>query len=122
MPSQRPLPASFGRYRIERQLGAGGMGAVYLVLDTHIGRRVALKVPHFTEDDGRPVVQREARIAAGLDHPNLCPVHDVGEVDGVHFFTMPYVQGTPLSRLIDPDRPGRRSRKKLQPRIRTPPG
>src|SRR5260370_42251045 len=84
------------------------MGAVYLAQDTHIGRKVALKVPHFSADDGPAAVERfkrEARLAAGLDHPNLCAVHDVGEVDGSHYFTMPFIDGTPLSRLIDHDRP-----------------
>src|SRR5260370_36308094 len=84
------------------------MGAVYLAQDTHIGRKVALKVPHFSADDGPAAVERfkrEARLAAGLEHPNLCAVHDVGEVDGTHYFTMPFIDGTSLSRLIDHDRP-----------------
>ena len=49
--------------------------------------------------------RREARLAAGIDHPNFCQVHDVDEVGGIHFFTMPFVEGTPLDHLIGPDRP-----------------
>src|SRR4051812_32990176 len=77
------LPEQFGRYRILKKVGEGGMGAVYLAEDTKLGRRVALKVPHFTEEDG-PAIQRfyrEAQVAAGLEHPNICPVYDVGAVD-----------------------------------------
>ena len=107
MPSHSGLPEQFGRYRILGKLGEGGMGAVYLAHDSHLGRKVALKVPHFTADDGPAIerFQREARLAASIDHPNLCAVHDFGEVDGVHYFTMPHVEGTPLSRLIRADKP-----------------
>ncbi len=103
MPVRQELPESFGRYRILRKLGEGGMGAVYLAEDTRLGRRVALKVPHFTADDGPAVVERfyrEARVAAGIDHPNLCPVHDVDEHGGVHYLTMPFIEGTTLSRRL----------------------
>ena len=81
------LPEQFGRYRILKPLGKGGMGAVYLAEDTQLGRRVALKVPHFTADDGPAVIERfylEARAAAGIEHPNLCAVYDVGEVGGIY--------------------------------------
>ncbi len=112
MPTHQPLPEQFGRYHIERQLGQGGMGAVYLALDTRLGRRVALKVPHFTAADGTAVIERfrrEARVAASLDHPNLCAVYDVDEVGGVHFFTMPFIEGTLLSLLIEQPWPPRRA-------------
>jgi serine/threonine protein kinase/formylglycine-generating enzyme required for sulfatase activity len=84
------------------------MGAVYLALDTRLDRRVALKVPSFGPDEGAAAARRfdrEARAAATLDHPNLCPVHDVGEVDGVHYLTMPYIEGKPLSETIRRDSP-----------------
>jgi formylglycine-generating enzyme required for sulfatase activity len=102
------VPAQLGRYRILSKLGQGGMGAVYLAEDTLLSRRVAVKVPHFTPDDGPGVVERfhrEARAAAAIDHPHLCPVHDFGEVGGVHFLVMPYIEGMPLSRLIGADNP-----------------
>src|SRR5436309_5797542 len=94
------LPAQFGRYRILQRLGHGGMGAVYLAEDTQLDRRVALKVPHFTAEDSPQVRTRffrEARAAATLDHPNLCPVHDVGEIGGTPYLTMAYIEGQPLS-------------------------
>jgi serine/threonine-protein kinase len=107
MAAHLDLPQQFGRYRILEKLGAGGMGAVYLAEDVHLGRKVALKVPHFDASDGPTVIERfkrEARIAARLNHPNLAQVHDVGEVGGIVYFTMPYVEGTPLARLIASDR------------------
>src|SRR5438094_7094548 len=103
MPMQQELPQQFGRYRILKKLGAGGMGAVYLAEDAKLRRKVALKVPHFTAGTraaGLERFQREARLAAGIDHPNFCPVYDVDEVDGIHFFTMTYLEGTPLAELI----------------------
>src|SRR5216684_3548675 len=99
MPRHQELPEQFGRYRILDKLGAGGMGAVYLAEDTKLGRKVALKVPHFKAGDGAAILdrfRREARLAASIDHPNFCQVHDVDEVDGIHFFTMPFVEGKPL--------------------------
>lgn len=95
------LPEMFGRYRLGRQLGQGGMGTVYLAHDTQLDRPVALKVPHFRADDrlGRRFLQ-EARAAARVTHANLCPVYDVGEVDGVLYYTMPYLEGKSLSSFV----------------------
>lgn len=95
------LPREFGRYRIEGELGKGGMGAVYLARDTQLDRQVALKIPHFNEDDGPEVIERfyrEARAMATLQHPNLCPVFDVGEIDGGHYLTMAFIDGRPLDK------------------------
>src|SRR5262245_51485436 len=92
------LPEKFGRYRIVNKLGQGGMGAVYLAHDTALDRPVALKVPHFSAADGPDVVERfyrEARAAAALQHQNICAIHDVGEVNGVPYLTMAYVEGKP---------------------------
>jgi predicted Ser/Thr protein kinase len=107
------LPKQFGRYRILERLGKGAMGAIYLAHDTQLGRRVALKVPHLRggDDDVAPDrcgldrFYREARVAATLDHPNLCPVYDVGQIDGIPYLTMAYIQGRPLSKYIRRDRP-----------------
>src|SRR5262249_42878811 len=107
------LPRRFGRYRVLEQLGQGAMGTVYLVRDTQLNRQVALKVPHVrTSDvDGTPDrrvldrFSREAHAAAILRHPNLCPVYDVGQIDGVPYLTMAYIRGRPLSRFIEADRP-----------------
>jgi formylglycine-generating enzyme required for sulfatase activity/serine/threonine protein kinase len=94
------LPEQLGRYRIKKRLGGGGMGAVYLVENTELQRDEALKVPHF-ERGSDPAVRerflREARAAAKLDHPNLCPIYDVGVIDGIYFLTMRLLPGKPLS-------------------------
>src|SRR5438105_3852036 len=108
MTAHQELSGQLGRYVIVRKLGAGGMGAVYLAEDTQLGRKVALKVPHFSADEGSAAVERfrrEGRLAASIEHPHLCPVHDVGESGGILFFTMPYIEGTPLSRLIEEGKP-----------------
>src|SRR5262249_3284808 len=102
------LPPQLGRYRLLRKLGEGGMGTVYLAEDTLLSCSVALKVPHFSEADNSTVIERfrrEARAATGLEHPNICPVHDVGQVGGVYYLVMPYVEGTPLSRLCRGEEP-----------------
>jgi formylglycine-generating enzyme required for sulfatase activity/predicted Ser/Thr protein kinase len=94
------LPEVFGRYRVKKKLGGGGMGTVYLVENTELQRDEALKVPRFGADDdpeARERFLREARAAARLEHPNLCPVYHVGVQDGVHFLTMRYLRGKPLS-------------------------
>jgi formylglycine-generating enzyme required for sulfatase activity len=102
-PSPPQLPEQFGRYRIVRKLGQGGMGSVYLARDTQLDRQVALKVPHIRPEDGPAVLERfyrEARAAATLHHPNLCPVHDVGSHDGVPYLTMAFIEGKPLSAFV----------------------
>jgi serine/threonine protein kinase len=102
------LPPQFGRYQILKRLGRGGMGSVYLAHDTQLDRRVALKVPHFDAERGPRILERfyrEARAAATLSHPNLCAVYDVGQVEGIPYLTMAYVEGRPLSDFIDPKKP-----------------
>jgi serine/threonine protein kinase len=101
------LPAPFGRYRLERLLGEGGMGSVYLAHDTQLDRLVALKVPRFGPEDSvlRERFWREARAAATLRHPNLCPVFDVGEQDGVHYLTMAYIEGGSLADYLRHNKP-----------------
>ena len=111
-PGRRPppvgLPEQFGRYQIKRQLGQGGMGAVYLAHDQQLDRDVALKIPFFDENDGPEVIQRfyrEARAMAALQHANLCPVFDVGEINGVHFLAMAYIAGRPLNDYLKKGKP-----------------
>src|SRR5947209_17347425 len=82
------LPLAFGRYRLDKLLGQGGMGSVYLAFDTQMDRAVALKIPAFNGSEAaaaRERFLREARAAGTLSHPNLCPVYDVGAVDGVQY-------------------------------------
>lgn len=93
------LPQPFGRYAILRPLGGGGMGAVFLAHDTQLDRFVALKVPRLDGSDRahlRERFHREARAAALLHHPNICPVFDVGVIADVPYLTMAYIEGQPL--------------------------
>jgi formylglycine-generating enzyme required for sulfatase activity len=88
-----------GRYEIRSPLGAGGMAEVYLAEDLQLGRRVAIKVlpPETTSNEhARKRLIREARAAATLDHPHICPVYEVGEADGHRFIAMQYVPGETL--------------------------
>ena len=97
------LPEQFGRYRIERELGRGGMGAVYLAHDGQLDRKVALKIPFFRDDDDAEAVQRfyrEARAMATVQHANLCPVYDVGRFEQWYFLTMAFIDGQPLSKKL----------------------
>jgi eukaryotic-like serine/threonine-protein kinase len=85
-----------GRYRVERTLGRGGMATVYLAADSELGRSVAVKVlaDNLAGDNTfRERFLREARLAAGLSHPNVVNVFDVGETDGRPFIVMEYVEG-----------------------------
>ncbi|MFO0841541.1 MAG: serine/threonine-protein kinase [Gemmataceae bacterium] len=97
--------APFGRYRLLRPLGHGGMGTVYLAHDAQLERLVALKRPHL--DDGRLAERflREARAAASLHHPNICPLYDFGCIDGQYYLTMAYIDGIPLSALVEGGQP-----------------
>ena len=92
-----------GRYALKKVLGQGGMGIVYLAHDTQLDRPVALKIPHFLSDTGERLDRfyREAKAAATLRHANICPTYDVGEIDGVHYITMAYLKGEPLSKLTE---------------------
>ena len=94
----------FGRYRIERVLGTGGMGIVYLATDTTLSRHVALKIPRFDSDGKLHLVERfrrEARVMALVQHRNLCPIIDVDEHDGRHYLTMAWIDGVPLSQIFN---------------------
>jgi serine/threonine-protein kinase len=95
--------AVLGRYRVESLIGRGGMGAVYLATDTQLDRPVAFKVlsPELT-DDGRfrDRFMAESRIAASLDHPNIVPVYEAGEIDGQLFIAMRYIDGQDLSDVL----------------------
>ncbi|MEO8561836.1 MAG: serine/threonine-protein kinase [bacterium] len=88
-----------GEYSLERELGRGGMGIVYLARDVQLDRHVAIKVlPSLLamRADSRERFLREARTAAGLSHPNIVPIHRVGEAGGFVFFVMSYVPGETL--------------------------
>jgi len=90
-PTVELLQGRIGPYSIQKQLGAGGMGEVFLAEDVRLGRKVALKLldPSMTGDaQSRLRFLREARLASTLDHPNICTVHEVGEAQGRPFIAM----------------------------------
>jgi eukaryotic-like serine/threonine-protein kinase len=92
--------ANLGRFQLRRELGRGGFGMVFLAYDPLLGREVALKVPHAEmalTPELRERFHREARAASGLDHPNLVPVHEVGEVGPVRFIVSAYCPGVTLA-------------------------
>ncbi len=98
-------PPQVGRYRILEQLGAGGMGTVYKAHDPQLNRVVAVKVPHFegspeAQENDRQRFLREARSAAGVRHPHVCPIHDVGEQYGVPYVVMSFVEGESLAQRL----------------------
>jgi serine/threonine protein kinase len=98
------IPNPFGRYAIIKLLGRGGMGAVFLAQDSQLERPVAIKVPTFRgklSNTQKERFFREARAIAALRHPNICPVFDVDEEQGFLFLTMAYIEGQPLSALIE---------------------
>jgi serine/threonine protein kinase len=108
-----PLPISFGRYVLEQLLGRGGMGVVYLAHDTQLDRKVALKVPRMSAQESPTACERflrEARAAATLEHPNICPVYDVGQIGPRYFITMAFIEGQILAKVL------RKPGKSLTPR------
>ncbi len=97
---------TISHYRIDRKIGEGGMGIVYLAEDTRLGRRIALKVlttEMSTDAARRARFEREARAIAALNHPNIVTLHSVEEVDGVSFLTMELVDGSRLTQLLARD-------------------
>jgi len=103
----RRIGTVIGGYRIESRIGRGGMGVVYRAQHLSLGRTAALKViaPDFASSAGfRQRFAREARIAAGLAHPNIVTVYDAGEVDGTLYLAMQYIEGADLARMLSEDR------------------
>ena len=86
------------RYRLERELGAGGMATVYLALDLKHQRKVAVKVlrPELAATMGSDRLAREIEVAARLVHPHILGLIDSGDVDGFFYYVMPYVEGETL--------------------------
>ena len=101
----RVAPALDGRYRIERELGRGGMATVWLAHDLKHGRQVAIKVlhPHLAAVVGTERFLKEIRTTANLQHPHILPLFDSGEADGLLYYVMPYLTGETLRQAITRD-------------------
>jgi len=93
---------TLAQYRILEEIGAGGMGVVYLARDTRLERPVALKFVRAGDDPHRPrsSLLREARAASALNHPNVCTIHEVGESDAAAYIVMEHVEGETLAARI----------------------
>jgi Protein kinase domain len=102
-PANRLTAALAGRYTIEREIGAGGMATVYLARNVRHHRSVALKLlkPELGAVLGVERFLAEIQVTANLQHPNLLPLFDSGEADGLLFYVMPYVEGESLRQRID---------------------
>lgn len=110
-PSRYPRAVSLDRHigtvvagcRIEERLAPGGMSLVYRAEHATLGRKVAIKflAPQLADDEAyRERFLRESRLASALHHPNIVPIHDAGEADGVPYITMHFVEGTDLAALL----------------------
>jgi formylglycine-generating enzyme required for sulfatase activity/predicted Ser/Thr protein kinase len=102
------VPEKLGKYRIIEEVGRGGFAAVYKAVDTTLDRTVALKVlaPHLLWD---PTFvqrfQREAKVAANLDHSNIVTIYEVGQIEGVYFIAMQFLAGRTLSQILEAEGP-----------------
>ena len=102
------VQASLGEsYRLERELGGGGMSRVFVAHDTRLGRQVVVKVlsPDLAAGVNSERFHREILVAAQLQHPHIVPVLSAGETDGLPYFTMPYVAGESLRRRLEGNKP-----------------
>jgi len=97
------IGAKLGNYRILEKIGAGGQGTVYKAADTKLGRTVVIKVlpPELTVKEANlKRFEREARLASALDHPNICTIFDLNDIEGIHFIAMQYVEGKNVRELV----------------------
>src|SRR5438105_12595769 len=98
------IGAKLGNYRILEKIGAGGQGTVYKATDTKLGRAVVIKVlpPELTVKEANlKRFEREARLASALDHPNICTIFDLNDLNGVHFIAMQFVEGKNVRELVN---------------------
>src|SRR6266511_2270092 len=103
MVAELAVGEEFAGHRIEALLGRGGMGVVYLAEHLRLGRKVAIKLvnPELASDDAfRRRFLRESQAAAALEHPNIVPIYDAGESEGLAYISMRHVDGLDLSALL----------------------
>src|SRR5262245_9362847 len=103
MTTDARIGSELAGYRIEAPIGRGGMGVVYRAEQLRLGRKVALKLlaPELAENQAfRARFEHESRLAAQLDHPNIVPLFEAGEADGLLFLSMRYVDGIDLRELL----------------------
>jgi serine/threonine protein kinase len=98
------IPESIAHYRIVKKLGAGGMGEVYLAVDTKLDRKVAIKIirsDSLANEHLKKRLVREAQAAAKLDHPNICAIYDVSESGSFTFIVMQYIEGETVAERME---------------------
>src|SRR5438045_6258597 len=98
------IGAVLDNYKILDKLGAGGQGTVYRAIDQKLGRTVVIKVlpPELTVKEANlKRFEREARLASALDHPNICTIFDLNDLNGVHFIAMQFIEGKNVRELVN---------------------
>src|ERR1700738_4975667 len=98
-------PSRIGKYEILSTLGHGGMGVVYRAQDPRVGKQVAIKTVIGKDAETVQRFYREAEKMGKLEHPNIITVYDLGEENGFPYIVMEYVEGDPLDRIIQANRP-----------------
>ena len=97
------IGTKLGNYKILEKLGEGGQGTVYKAVDSKLGRTVVIKVlpAELTKEANLKRFEREARLASALDHPNICTIFDLNQINGIHFIAMQYVAGRNVRELVN---------------------
>jgi len=98
------IGSTLGNYKILEKLGEGGQGTVYKAIDAKLGRTCVIKVlpAELTAKEANlKRFEREARLASSLDHPNICTIFDLNEIDGIHFIVMQYIEGRNVRQLVN---------------------
>ena len=98
------IGSTLGNYKILEKLGEGGQGTVYKAVDSKLGRTVVIKVlpaELTTREANLKRFEREARLASALDHPNICTIFDLNEINGIHFIVMQYIEGRNVRQLVN---------------------
>src|SRR6188474_2513737 len=98
------IGSTLGNYKILEKLGDGGQGTVYKAVDSKLGRTLVIKVlpAELTAREANlKRFEREARLASALDHPNICTIFDLNDIEGVHFIAMQFVDGKNVRELVN---------------------